>query len=419
MVMTKILHVANEHALSGGIGTVIDYLNEGLNRRGYSSAVLKTNADDIGRNGFEALQRAGSPFDSFIYSPQFLEQELSQYEVIHIHGVPSYRVLEAIDALRERGTCPKLVATCHSSAKQELETQLEKARGTPDGREIIGMVENGLKDCPIQFADTFWGSLIYRQEKIMTLADRVQHMSRTYQDQIIEEYRAQENQYKHRIVYNGIEIVPDDQVTPRPHQKRILYSGRLATEKGTKELIEALPHVFAAHPETEVKIMGGDKEGVIVEEYRRRTAELFHQHFAPAQAEQHLQRVHFTGWLTDQERIAANYEWCDFLVAPSVSESFCLAVAEALNHQRVPLMTNTPTLNELYLSQGVGIPIEPDERNGGGIARVINTVLDLDDTCPEGLDAMSRRSRELVKENYGLEKVIQQQLEVYHEVLGN
>lgn len=440
----QILQVVNEHALSGGIGTVIGYLNEGINQRGgYSSSVLKTNADDLGRNGMELVQRAGSRFDDFINSSHFLEQELEQYDIIHIHGVPSYRVLEAIDVLKERGTCPKLVATCHSSAKQELLTQLEKAKGTPDEIEISKMVENGLANCPIKFADTFWGSLIYRQEKVMTLADRVQHMSKTYRDQIINEFSAQENRYKHCIVYNGIELVPDDKLAPRPHKKRILYSGRLAIEKGSIELIEALPGIFSAHPDTEIKIMGGDKEGVIVEQYKRKTAELLHQHFNPAQAEQLLQRVHFTGWLTDKDEIAANYDWCDFLIAPSVSESFCLAIAEALNHQRIPIMTNTPALRELYLSRGVGFGIEPDKRNGKGIARAINAALyadeaypgstkamvhvnrcrrftgcRLDETYSRGIKAMAQLGRELVKDNYSLEKVIEEQLKVYADLFN-
>ena len=117
----NILHVVNSQALGGGIGTVLDYLDQGLNQTGtYQSSILKTNADDIGRDGYEQVEKDGMP-GNFIYDQKFLEQEISNYDIIHIHGVPSYRILEAIDSLRKKGYCPKIVNTCHSSVKKEVE----------------------------------------------------------------------------------------------------------------------------------------------------------------------------------------------------------------------------------------------------------------------------------------------------------
>ncbi len=411
----NILHVVNNHALGGGIGTVISYLDQGLNDSGeLCSSVLKTRADEFGRNGYETLESDGN-IGGHIYSPSHLEQELSQYDIIHVHGVPSYRVLEAIDSLKRRGKSPKIVNTCHSSVKKELEAYLDNTEDESDVNELKTMVRNGILTAPGRFNDTFWGSAIYRQERIMTEAGVVQHMNYSYLNDIIKEYCAEDNRHKHCVVYNGIKVLPDDSITARPKKKRILYSGRFAAEKGIDGFIEALPNVFSKHPDAEVKLMGGDLDGIVVEKYNHKLQELMKAKFGEERSQKLLDRVEFTGWISDPQEIHRNYDWCDYLVMPSKDESFCLAIAEALNHQRIPIMTNTNSLNELYLSHGVGFGISPSERNGIGIAKVINSVLS--NTNQAGLDFMARKGRELVSSKYSLEQVLQQQLEVYRGII--
>ncbi|MBT3298170.1 glycosyltransferase family 4 protein [archaeon] len=410
----NILHVVNSQALGGGIGTVLDYLDQGLNQTGtYQSSILKTNADDIGRDGYEQVEKDGMP-GNFIYDQKFLEQEISNYDIIHIHGVPSYRILEAIDSLRKKGYCPKIVNTCHSSVKKEVEAYLETSDETEDVKCLKDMVDYGLMQDPGRFNETYWGSAIYRQEKVMTFADRVQHMNRSYLDEIVSEYSAEENMFKQRVVYNGIDVIPERKITSRPKKKRILYSGRFAIEKGIEELIESLPKILAEHPDAEIKLMGGDKEGKVTNYYKEKTEALFRESFG-SQASNYLDKINFTGWLTDKQHIEDCYDWCDFLIAPSKDESFCLAVAEALNHQRIPIMTNTPSLNELYLSNNTGIGIEPENRDAEGIANVVNKAL-----SEIGSIAMSENAREgrkLVTERYSLDAVMDQQIRLYEELL--
>ncbi len=407
----NILHVVNNHALGGGIGTVISYLDQELNASGeVHSSVLKTRADEFGRNGYETLENEGN-INEHIYSSSHLEQELSRHNIIHVHGVPSYRILEAIDSLKREGKGPKIVNTCHSSVKKELEAYLKSTEDEHDVNELKTMVRGGILTAPGRFNGTFWGSAIYRQERIMTEAGVVQHMNDSYLNDIVKEYNAENNRHKHCVVYNGIKVLADEFITPRPKKKRILYSGRFAVEKGIDEFIEALPEVFSAHPNAEVKLMGGDLDGIVVEKYNQKLLGLMKAKFGEEKAETLLGRVIFTGWVSDPQEIHENYEWCDFLIMPSKDESFCLAIAEALNHQRIPIMTNTNSLNELYLSHGIGFGISPPERNGHGIAKVINSVLS--NTNQAGLDFMARKGRELVSSKYSLEQVLQQQLEVY------
>lgn len=390
----NILHIVNSQTTEGGIGTVLNYLDRSLNENEiYQSIILKTSSGELGEGGYEQIEVNGEK-KGFIYEQDSLKQELSTYDVIHIHGVPSYRILEAIESLIDEGYNPKIVNTCHSSVKKEFEAYSEVNE------------DNGYKE--------YWDSAIYRQERVMTLADKVQHMNYSYLNEIVEEYSAQENKYKHSVVYNGIKIKPDSEITEKPKKKRILYSGRFAAEKGIEELIESLPHIFEEHPDAEITFMGGDKEGEVTDFYQEIAERLIWETFGE-DADYYLDRIYFTGWLTDKEHIEDLYDWCDFLIAPSKDESFCLAVAEALNHQRIPIMTKTPSLNELYLSNGVGIGIDPKNRTGKGIAAVVNKAFS-EVKSPE-MEANAIRGRKLVTEKYSLEEVMNQQIRLYEELL--
>ncbi len=406
--MTKILHIVNSNVLNGGIGTVLSYLDKGLNKRSYSSSVMKTYASEMGKFGYEALK--GREFDSFTHSRKDLQDTLSEQDILHVHGVPSYRMLEALDALRREGRCPKVVNTCHSSVKKELSAHLERCEDANDRTEIEKMIENGMRETPARFVDTYWGSAIHRQGRVMEVADVVQHMNGAYKDEIIAEYAARDAG-KHVVVYNGVDIIPE--VTARPKKKRVLYSGRFAHEKGIDEFIEALPSILTAHPDTEVKIAGGDRAGITVDKYKKKAEALFQREFGRARSDKHLDRITFTGWV-DSAKMADNYDWCDFLVVPSKDESFCLAIAEALNHERIPIMTRTPALHELYLSHGAGIGIKPEMRNPRGIAETVGWALD--STDPELLDLIAKTGRRLVAEKYSLNKVMEEQMHVYEKL---
>ena len=218
--MANVLHVVNNGALGGGIGTVLGYLARPSNMASYNHSLMKWYADARGREGHEMTERKG--YQSGTHSLDALASELAKYDILHIHSIPSYRVLEAIDILRQQARCPKIVNTCHSSVKKEVEAHLTKSRNTPDGQEVARMVREGMLNTPGAFAGTYWGSPLYRQERIMTLADRVQHMNGQYLDDTVAEYKAHEVKGKHAIVFNGIDGLPKEKVTERPNQKRIL-----------------------------------------------------------------------------------------------------------------------------------------------------------------------------------------------------
>ena len=413
----RILHVVNSNVLNGGIGTVLNSLNEGLYEQSHISVTLKTYSNEMGKGGYEVLRENKDNFELPIYHPETLENELKQYDVVHIHGIPTYRILEAVEHLKSKEAWPKIINTCHSSVKKELLAHLEKSRGTEDADSLEKMIEKGLLSNPSDFNETFWGSAVYRQEKVMTLADSVQHMNNSYLDEILREYAAQENRYKQQVVYNGVKIMPESDLTPLPKQKRILFSGRFSPEKGIDEFIESLPYVLDANPDAQIRIMGGDKEGILVRNYQEKLEKVMIDHFGyNEKTKQLISKVNFTGWVSDQKKIEQNYDWCDFIVIPSTDESFCLAVAEALNHERIPIMTNTPSLYELFLSNDVGFGIERYERNGRGIARVVNK--SLSQMNEPTLERMAKKGRKLVEDKYDLKKIIKEQIDQYRKLIS-
>ena len=70
--------------------------------------------------------------------------------------------------------------------KENLDALLEKdERIKKDFKELKYFREHDILNNPSRFADTYWGSAIYRQEQIMTIADSVQHMNEAYKNDII------------------------------------------------------------------------------------------------------------------------------------------------------------------------------------------------------------------------------------------
>ncbi|MEM2121136.1 MAG: glycosyltransferase, partial [Candidatus Woesearchaeota archaeon] len=121
------------------------------------------------------------------------------------------------------------------------------------------------------------------------------------------------------------------------------------------------------------------------------------------------------GWVTDKEKLNEHYRWTDYVIIPSKAESFSLTASEALMHKRIPIMTKTKALDELYISKGIGLGIDLDKRNGDGIAETVNQILDKHDSKEH--DEIANRGRDFVLENYSFEKMIQNQLDSYRELI--
>lgn len=441
----KVLHIVNKNALRGGIGTVLDYLIEGLNQSGeFYADTLFTTYDYKNHRPKETIFRRGQNQELEQVSESELENLIEDYDIIHVHGIPHYGIIEKLQKIKNRKKGgPKIVNTAHSNVKKEFLAQYEYAKKAAEllergeleeqemGKEsklkllkedyhaLKYFKEHNILDNPFPFADTYWGSAIYRQELIMTMADLVQHMNEAYKNEIIREFKAEENAHKHIVIPNGVKVV--NEYTERPKKKRLLFVGRFARDKGVDELIEALPKILEKHPDAEIKFVGGDKNNKIVKKYEERARKLIREYFSKKnKSEQYInelqKRVQFTGWVTDKKKLQEHYLWTDYVIIPSVAESFSLVASEALMYKRIPIMTRTKALDDLYISKGIAFGIDPDKRTGEGIAAVVNEILEHCDSKEH--DEMAERGRRYVIENYSFEKMIERQIQAYKKLLS-
>lgn len=421
----KVLHIANKNALGGGIGTVIDYLREGIEKsEDFISDTVFTTYDHENRRPGKITYNSGNSSNEEI-SHEDLENIISRYDVVHIHGIPNYGVIENLEKIKSSSRKkPKIVNTAHSSVKQEFVAQYESAKNSKDKeskndfRALKYFKDNDILNNPARFCDTYWGSAIYRQEKIMSLADSVQHMNEAYKSDIINEFSAHENSHKHHVIPNGVKGT--DSFEERPKKKRILYVGRFATDKGIDELTDSLPFLFEKHPDAEVKIVGGDPEGTTLNKYKKKVEKAIKDYFKEKpdhNVKDYLSRVKFTGWVTDKEELRRHYNWTDYLIIPSRAESFSLTASEALMHKRIPIMTKTKALDDLYISKGIAFGIDPDKRHGKGIAETLSEILDNHDSKEH--DEMAEKGRKFAMENYSFEKMIENQLNSYRKLISN
>lgn len=131
---------------------------------------------------------------------------------------------------------------------------------------------------------------------------------------------------KVRIIPNGVDparMKCQDSPAPRaqfrarwarPEERILFFVGRLVREKGIEVLLEAMPAVLAAHPDTKLVIAGGGPRDHLV---------------ARAVALGIAPRVVFTGFLPEEDLPRA-YAVADLAVFPSLYEPFGIVAIEAM-----------------------------------------------------------------------------------------
>lgn len=447
MARKKVVHVVSKYAMGGGIGTVVNYLQEGLNSTpDFKSDLLTTSYEQrvkgVSSEGLPYYEKRVKELNlqtsegSANMGESDLEKSLSSYDVVHVHGIPDESILRTLKNIKGKSKSPKIVNTAHSSVKQEFLTQYasvmqdwndsEKRKQNPqeegkliyEYRAMKHFMDSRMLENPAPFNETYWGSAIDRQEQIMSLADSVQHMNEVYKQTIIEEYHAHENKGKHIVIPNGVKKIEGD-ISSRPHKKRILFVGRFAKEKGIDELIDSLPYLLEMHPDASFRIVGGDPEGKLVEDYKEKARQKISNHFKVTgkALEDILVKVEFPGWISDKQALKQHYLWSDYVIVPSSAESFSLTASEALMYKRIPILTATPALKDLYIDKGIAFGINPDKRTGKGIAETLSEILK-DDSSGKN-DMVVEKGHKFVNENYSFEKMIASQVGSYKKLLKN
>lgn len=161
------------------------------------------------------------------------------------------------------------------------------------------------------------------------------------------------------------------------HQPIIGMVSRLATEKGVEYLVEAMPKVLQAFPESKVIFVGAYQNVPGESAYREKILPLIAKLGA---------RWQFLGILSDKE-LTAFLTLCDVLVLPSINstESFGMVQVEAMSCGTPVVATDLPGVRQPVQSTRMGKIVPP--KNADALANAIVKILKKDEEASPTLIA--------------------------------
>ena len=205
-----------------------------------------------------------------------------------------------------------------------------------------------------------------------------------------------------RVIHNGVDT--DRFAAEAPKRKnetrlRVGTIGELAPVKRQEDLIRAAQHICRERDDVEFVIEGEDKSPT--GENRQRLLRLI----AELQLEQ---RVHLSGWSEDIATLMASL---DVFVSTSESESFGMAIVEAMAAGLAVVATATPGACEIMKDNVTGRLIAI--RDVHAIAKAIGELVD----SPEERARLGANARVVARERFDSERMIDETVKLYEEVM--
>lgn len=199
------------------------------------------------------------------------------------------------------------------------------------------------------------------------------------------------------VISNGIDVANVNNRRERLNSeiRTALFMGRIHPVKGLSLLLEAWARLRPPH--WRLQIAGPDEAG--------HRAELEQEISAKSLSDD----VHFLGPLSGEAKERA-FRDADLFVLPSFSESFGMAVGEALAHG-IPVLTTTGTPWPMLPAHGCGWQVSATVE---GITGGLSEATDLDTST---LVTMGQRGRELVKNDFSWPNIARQFIDVYETLL--
>lgn len=211
---------------------------------------------------------------------------------------------------------------------------------------------------------------------------------------------------KIRVIHNGRDL---DHFDPSHTQRRaatrnslglrdeptIMTLARLDEQKGHRHLLDALA-IVATHLPDVVTILAG--EGPLEHGLRAQCAALGL-----------TERVRFLGYRRDVPEL---FEAADMVVLPSLYEGLPLVAIEALAAGRPMVATEVDGTPEVVIHEKTGLLVPP--ANPTALAAAIERLLD----NPELASRLAADGREFVRENFTLQRQIEETVALYSELTG-
>ena len=179
----------------------------------------------------------------------------------------------------------------------------------------------------------------------------------------------------------------------------LLFVGRLASNKGLLELVQAFAALHREQPDAELVLVGED--GGMGEAVRRRASELGVSSV-----------VHFTGFLRDERQLASAFAEARLLVLPSEYEAFGLVLLEALAHGTPVVASRVGGIPEFIPDGKAGLLVPP--LDVAALTEALRTLWS-DETRRRSLGEFGRAN---VVPRYRWDVVVDQLERIYRAVVG-
>ncbi|MBO3839438.1 MAG: GT4 family glycosyltransferase PelF [Thermoproteota archaeon] len=202
---------------------------------------------------------------------------------------------------------------------------------------------------------------------------------------------------KIKVIPNGVDL---DEFKPRREFKRIgvekiIFVGRLFPNKGVQYLVKAAPIVLAKHPRVEFVIVG---RGPMEAELRNMVKRLNVEH-----------AFKFLGIVPSIPEVMSQ---CDIFVRPSLTEGMPLTILEAMACGLPVIASKIPGSSEVVKDGETGILVET-----GNVEQLSSAIIKLleDENYAERI---RKRAYEFVKNHYSWDRVAEEYLKTYNEILN-
>jgi glycosyltransferase involved in cell wall biosynthesis len=231
------------------------------------------------------------------------------------------------------------------------------------------------------FQSTFSKRLITQSRAVICVSDAVAEVASSLGAETERVY----------VVPNAVDLERFD-ADPETFDKTLVYIGRLVSNNGPSDLVQAVPDIVNAHPETSVHIVGS---GTLQASLQKSIASLGIE-----------DTVSVHGFVDDITEI---YEIADVFCRPSYSEGLPLTLIEAMATYTVPVVTPVAGSKEVITEGKNGYFV--DIKSPDSIADIINLLFD----DPDRIRTMAGNAREHVESNHSWSKRTEDILRIYEE----
>jgi glycosyltransferase involved in cell wall biosynthesis len=215
-----------------------------------------------------------------------------------------------------------------------------------------------------------------------------------------------------RLVPNGLDFARDDEAMDRFDRQAVMKSldlpdgallistvGELNPLKGHEEFLRAAAEVASLFPAAHFVLVGEDRSGGgYLSRLKTMVSEIGLE-----------SRVRFPGWVSDLPSLLLA---SDVFISASHTESFGLAILEAMACRRAVVATRTDGAQELIDDAKTGVLVNIGDVHG--LASATLTLLADDSRRRELGDRAALRARA----DFGLDRMVERTLQVYQEALN-